>query len=271
MKLQTLKHNSETENMEVHHHPDLHHEKKKFREYFLEFLMIFFAVSMGFIAESLREHMSEHIRAKEYAVTMLSDLKSDTVDLNNIITYYYYAAANVDTLMQLLSVSDPKQIRSGKLYWYGLFGGALNIVAFHDATLLEMKSSGTLRYFSNPSINRDVSLYDQLCQSVKTLEVNDNGIYIEVRKARAMIFDFKYNDEANAIYHTNRISFDRARIDSFLQTNPPLLSYDRTLFNQYVEMVRSRNIRRIAVNVDTVLHHATALIGELENEYDLNE
>jgi hypothetical protein len=22
--------------MEVHHHPDLHHEKKKFREYFLE-------------------------------------------------------------------------------------------------------------------------------------------------------------------------------------------------------------------------------------------
>ena len=41
--------------MEVHHHPDLHHNRKKFQEYFLEFLMIFLAVSMGFIAENTRE------------------------------------------------------------------------------------------------------------------------------------------------------------------------------------------------------------------------
>ena len=29
--------------MEVHHHPDLQHKKKNFKEYFLEFLMIFFS------------------------------------------------------------------------------------------------------------------------------------------------------------------------------------------------------------------------------------
>ncbi len=34
--------------MEVHHHP--HVEKKSFKEYFLEGLMIFLAVTMGFIA-----------------------------------------------------------------------------------------------------------------------------------------------------------------------------------------------------------------------------
>ncbi|MBC7721634.1 MAG: hypothetical protein H7068_06380, partial [Pedobacter sp.] len=31
----------ESEIMEVHHHPDLHHKSKKWKEYFLEFLMIF--------------------------------------------------------------------------------------------------------------------------------------------------------------------------------------------------------------------------------------
>jgi hypothetical protein len=36
--------------MEVHHHPDLHHRRKKFKEYFLEFLMIFPVVPLGFIA-----------------------------------------------------------------------------------------------------------------------------------------------------------------------------------------------------------------------------
>jgi hypothetical protein len=42
--------------MEVHHHPDLHHKKKNFKEYFLEFLMIFLAVTPGFVAENIREH-----------------------------------------------------------------------------------------------------------------------------------------------------------------------------------------------------------------------
>jgi hypothetical protein len=34
--------------MEVHHHP--HVEKKGFKEYSLEFLMIFLSVTVGFIA-----------------------------------------------------------------------------------------------------------------------------------------------------------------------------------------------------------------------------
>jgi hypothetical protein len=41
--------------MEVHHHSGMHHKKKNFKEYFLEFLMIFLAVTLGFFAENLRE------------------------------------------------------------------------------------------------------------------------------------------------------------------------------------------------------------------------
>jgi hypothetical protein len=33
--------------MEVHHHPGSAHKKKAFKEYFLEFLMIFLAVTLG--------------------------------------------------------------------------------------------------------------------------------------------------------------------------------------------------------------------------------
>jgi hypothetical protein len=46
----------QTENMELHHHPDLHHKKKHFKEYFLEFVMIFLAVTLGFFAKSYREY-----------------------------------------------------------------------------------------------------------------------------------------------------------------------------------------------------------------------
>ena len=40
--------------MEVHHHPDVHHKARRFKEYFLEFLMIFLAVTMGFFAENIQ-------------------------------------------------------------------------------------------------------------------------------------------------------------------------------------------------------------------------
>jgi len=43
----------EMHNMEVPHHPQI--EKKNFKEYFLEFLMISLAVTIGFFAESLRQ------------------------------------------------------------------------------------------------------------------------------------------------------------------------------------------------------------------------
>ena len=58
-EMKTTEPNQETENMEVHHHPDLHHKPKKWKEYFLEFLMIFLAVTLGFFAENIREYFSE--------------------------------------------------------------------------------------------------------------------------------------------------------------------------------------------------------------------
>ena len=62
-------------NMEVHHHPDLHHKSKKWKEYFLEFLMIFLAVTTGFIAENLREHIKDNSEIRNDMQSMVADLQ----------------------------------------------------------------------------------------------------------------------------------------------------------------------------------------------------
>jgi hypothetical protein len=49
--------------MEVDHP---HLEKKNFKEYFLEFLMIFLAVTMGFFAENMREPFDEEKTTERY-------------------------------------------------------------------------------------------------------------------------------------------------------------------------------------------------------------
>src|ERR1700682_1777713 len=77
-ELETSNIKLETDNMEVHHHPDLHHKPKKWKEYFLEFLMIFLAVTMGFFAESYREHLVNSEKERHYAKGLFDDLTKDT-------------------------------------------------------------------------------------------------------------------------------------------------------------------------------------------------
>jgi len=257
--------------MEVHHHPNLHHKPKPWKEYFLEFLMIFLAVTMGFFAEGLREHISERNRANDFAISLLGELKADTADLHAYIKYFSKANANVDTLMHLLADGEPKAVPAGKLYWYGLWGGATKTFIAHDATLLEMENSGSLRYFATPVFNRKLGRYDQLCQELKAFDAQSQGVYTEVRKVRAQIFQFKYNDITNNISQIKNRSLRQAKIDSFIKTKPPLLSYDKTLFNQFVELVRSRFFDRKLAMANAILHNAAEIIGDLKKQYELKD
>ena len=56
--------------MEVHKHPHDVTHKKKWREYLLEFFMIFLAVTAGFFAENIREHLDDNKKEKEYHVIL---------------------------------------------------------------------------------------------------------------------------------------------------------------------------------------------------------
>ncbi len=260
--------------MEVHHHPDV--EKKGIKEYLLEGLMIFLAVFMGFIAENIREDYTEHKKADAFATTMVSDLREDTAQLKGYIAYYNLARMNVDTLMTLLSTSDVKNTPSGKLYLYGLWGGAQHLFIPNNATYEQMKSTGALQFFAK-KLARQAAEYDQLCRGMTTLDVGEEAIYVEVRKLRSQIFEFQYNTMSNNLW--NKISpgpgylrshkaADIASLDSFIKTNPPLLTYDKSIFNQYVELVRSRYIERKVKIADTVLVHATTLLSAIKKEYD---
>jgi hypothetical protein len=256
--------------MEVHHHPDLHHEKKKWKEYFLEFLMIFLAVTLGFFAENIREYISEHERAKVYATSMIKDLKEDTAELAAYRIYFNYAANNVDTLMQMLTTTELKNIPTGKLYWYGLFGGAHLYFVPNDVTFQQMKSSGSLRFFEK-TIAYDAANYDRLCRVLLITQNETSNVYAEVRKSRAMIFEYRYNDIANNIFQANRKLFNQWKIDSFFRTNPPLLSYDKVLLNEYVELVRSRFMHANVTLADKLFAQSARLIQELKEKYNLDD
>jgi hypothetical protein len=67
--------------MEIHHHSDVHHKKKRFKESFLEFLMIFLAVSMGFLAEKIREGLADKNKELHYMQNLVADLGKELLSL----------------------------------------------------------------------------------------------------------------------------------------------------------------------------------------------
>jgi len=72
--------------MEVHHSHHSPH-KKTWKSYFAEFLMLFLAVYLGFLAENFREHQVEHARGRQYTRSFYEDLKNDTGRINQYLEF----------------------------------------------------------------------------------------------------------------------------------------------------------------------------------------
>src|SRR5215831_13063421 len=145
--------------MEVHHHP--HIEKKRFKEYFLEFIMIFLAVTLGFFAESYREHLVNSEIEQHYANGLYDDLRKDTLHLNSDISQQEMliqkieAAVNID----MSSLRDPAMQR----LFYNNFIYAYEWVPVfirNDATITQLKSAGGFNVISNRTLADSISRLD---------------------------------------------------------------------------------------------------------------
>lgn len=86
--------------MEVHHHPQIHHKEKPWKEYLLEGLMIFIAVTMGFIAESVHEYIRENNNRKELLEIVKLDFEKDLKQLEFHQEFAERKLAKCDSIME---------------------------------------------------------------------------------------------------------------------------------------------------------------------------
>jgi hypothetical protein len=86
--------------MEVHHHS---HHPKKWKEYITEFLMLFLAVTLGFLAENLREQQIEKHREISYLKNVHDDLQLDLTAINNVLNQNTIRLRIMDTLFHSIS------------------------------------------------------------------------------------------------------------------------------------------------------------------------
>jgi hypothetical protein len=146
--------------MEVHHHPHIHH-KKKWKEYVFEFFMLFLAVTAGFFVENSREHYVEHLRAKEYASMLHTDLVADTVIMNIISKYRNEQALRYDSLRAIIDTVPLEKINQQQLVRLSAEAGKYLHLIPNSGTLQQLKSSGSLRYFKNVKLVSTITSYEE--------------------------------------------------------------------------------------------------------------
>ena len=155
--------------MEVHHHPQLEHNPKPWKEYLLEGFMIFIAVMMGFIAENIREDISNKEHVRHLTAQLVRDLRADTGQIN----VGYKGVADMmksnDTLFAMLQQPIAK-IDLKKLQL--LIANAHSIFLFHPAmgAVSAIKNEIHLKQFANSKMIGFIADYERHIELAHTIQ-----------------------------------------------------------------------------------------------------
>jgi hypothetical protein len=175
--------------MEVHHHS--HTQRKKFTHYLWEFLMLFLAVFCGFLAENFREHQVEHQREKEYMVSLVEDLQTDTAKLNFLIPFGQGIIRQIDKLISFIN-NEPPRDSIEKLYQ--LNNGASRVVQldFEDRTSAQLKNAGNMRLVRNKIVADSIRAYWSRIKQVENIGSRLEDMRLKASDVSAKLFNNRY-------------------------------------------------------------------------------
>lgn len=197
-----------TENMEVHKHPHHITHKKKWTEYLLEFFMLFLAVFLGFIAENIRETSVEHEREKQYAEELYAEFFADSIAFTKKINARLDKERDCDYLYSYIKDSSLTNLPKNFYPAYTTVFYLINSYTFEpkDGVLSQLKSSGSLRYFKNPALQK---LFGDISVAINNVRYRNEQEYQffanPVKPFILQHYDFKWVDNvrklsANAYY-----------------------------------------------------------------------
>jgi hypothetical protein len=161
--------------MEVHAHT--HTERKKWKHYFWEFLMLFLAVFAGFLAENQREHYVEHLREKQFIKSLVNDIKVDTARLNRLIEGRNIRESRLDSLSLFLN-SDYADQHTKDIYFLATVIPRITLFQFtaNDGTMQQLKNAGGLRLIRSYAVTDGIINYDNAIRSLHSLDEQEQHI-----------------------------------------------------------------------------------------------
>jgi hypothetical protein len=247
--------------MEVHHAHAAPKKEKHFKHYLFEFVMLFLAISAGFLVENMREHYVEGKREKDFIKSYVEDLKQDTAKIKANTTLRNAKALIIDSLIKLLNRPDPNQDGSAA-YYYGRRTTRSTLFQANDRTIKQLKNAGGLRLIKNQNASNAIMTYDQ---------ASDYIVYLQSREF----------DELSLMYPLLAKLYDANILETMIQVmeinrplgNPALRTTDRNLLldlTYYLHQYKTTSVVIIA-RLSSLMQSATETIQLLQKEYALKK
>jgi len=177
--------------MEVHHHS---HQPKNWKEYITEFIMLFAAVTLGFLAENIREHQIIEKHKVQNLTAMIDDLKQDSVEIEKRIKEYSSTLVQFELLKDVSlaygqnKMSEKTYIDSVvNIYLEAKYGIALFI---NNASYKNTISSGNLSYIKSNKTKMLIAQYYEALYG--KLLVNNKILDDDVNEFMSKSFTFGY-------------------------------------------------------------------------------
>lgn len=255
---ETINPNPETETMEVHHHGHVHHEKK-WKEYIFQFFMLFLAVFCGFLAEYELEHVIENKKEKQFMVSLVRDLESDTVQLNSIKNFRIRNIQQIDSAVYYLVEHNDGSIPLSQFNF-----SRLSLRAFYQnsGTLDQLKNSGGLRLIRKKNVVDSIEGYDL---QIKRMVLRDE---YETR------YLYDHNMIAGKMFDGNILAKVHADTAFYHKSSPSLqtaIGIKKEYLGDYLNsLLRCRASYANNMSLQSSIKaRAKTLIETIKNEYEL--
>ena len=250
--------------MEVHAHA--HTPRKKWAHYFWEFFMLFLAVTLGFFVENQREHYIEGQREKKYMENLVQDLARDTNNYNISIALRLQRERQAHQLITMM-YSPERDKYLADLYYFARQMPRMNTIFYStDATMNQLKNSGTLRLIQKAKIAESIVAYNAAMEAYAENRQTEIETRVAFRNTVGNVFDASV---LLTMIDSTGDDMDKTVISPvFLK---PLITKDQQTINHLCTLVHFLYSQSI-ITRKTLLKHkeqASGLIELLKKEYRL--
>ena len=235
--------------MEVHHHPHIPTHAKPWKEYLLEGLMIFVAVTLGYGAENVREHYVETKKALISAKNLYVDVINDSIGYEKTKTN----RNKQDSCFEIINAHyNNNELDKEIPAVYAAHGYITRRMLYQMNALAldEVKSSGTLKFLESDELKAAIQRYASLGSGLKLREQREFS-YIDrmLDPISTKNFEFNFNRAAGDNF---KIKDNKIVVTVPIPANLKIMKKDQLDWDNYIAILGMLQTIRLSTDFDYV-------------------
>ncbi len=219
------------------------HSKKEthpFKEYFLQFLMLFLAVVLGAIGENYREQYTSEVvernMERETLQAMANDLNTDMINLDRSIKNKEEKEVLAKKLIENINSKDISN-HTKDIYYCARVMTTREAFSASEGAVTQLQNSGGYSMIKSKKIIEQINKYHYIKEKIYKLNDTEEHILIQYRIAASKIFNASiFSSMLNAKEFKNYKYYIKP-----LENNVDLFSYNPALINEFAFWVSSAN------------------------------